>query len=93
LQALPETEVNKLHVAIFIEEDVFWLEISPDHSHLMELLDSEHYLSHVELRVLFAHENLVLYYLHKLSTREEIKDHIKVVFILKRLVYAAAEVL
>ena len=51
---LGETEIGDFDVAIDIDEDIFWLDVSVDDVQAMQMLKAEKELSHVELGLLFS---------------------------------------
>lgn len=54
---LGETKVYQLHMSVFINENVFWFQISINDIHLVQTLNSEHNLRQVEPCIVLAHED------------------------------------
>lgn len=91
VESFGEPEVYQLHVAVLVDEDVLELQVSVGDALLVQVADTEHYLSYVELDFFLVEVATGLRIFIELESANKRHDEIKAELILEQIVHPSNE--
>lgn len=84
VEAGGETKVGQLDVTAPIEKDVVGLDVTMDEAQLVNGLDGESNLGHVEASNILGEDLVLDEHRHKITTRQELHEHVQKGRVLER---------
>lgn len=83
---LAQAEVRNAKIAVAINQDVLWLQVSIHNAFLVHVLQGEHDLSGVEPGARLVKLTRLVHVMEELAAVDELHDHVEIVRVLERVV-------
>lgn len=87
-----KAKINDFDMSLLVDEDVLRFQISVNHTHQVQALDSKDDLGDIKSGIVLTHEHLLLEEAEELATWQVLDDEIEIQFILEGLEHVAAKV-
>lgn len=81
-----QAEIRELDMAVLVDEDVVWLDVTVDESHLVHALNGARQLGNVEPRQLLTEHAQSDQQAHHITTRDVVHDKVQVVLVLEGVI-------